>query len=66
MFDLCAASRPQIKTKHHQQQQEEDKTRQDKKRKEKKIFVSDHEIQVAHKRRDVLGVRTVSLASLGN
>ena len=63
MFDLCAASRPQIKTKH---QQQEDKTRQDKKRKEKKIFVSDHEIQVAHKRRDVLGVRTVSLASLGN
>jgi hypothetical protein len=33
MFDLCAASRPQIKTKH-QQQQQEDKTRQEKKRKE--------------------------------
>jgi hypothetical protein len=31
MFDLCAASRPQIKTKH---QQQEDKTRQEKKRKE--------------------------------
>jgi len=44
----------------------QDKKRKEKKRKEKKIFVSDHEIQVANKRRDVLGVRTVSLASLSN